>query len=137
MIRAIQAAIESNEASDCRAVELVRRWLSTQSTQTFLAFFGLNETPSRSAMRLIASGGRPSCFAASSSEIEDFASSMSRRSSLNDQGLRAIFSVDPLVHKTKAAKRMLNGLLGWAGHFESPVKRGIGDLESFATNTGC
>lgn len=41
-------------------------------------------------MRLIASGDRPSCFAAFSSVVEDLASSMSRRSSLNDQGLRAI-----------------------------------------------
>jgi len=41
-------------------------------------------------MRLIASGERPSCFAASSSEAEDLANSISRRSSLNDQGLRAI-----------------------------------------------
>jgi hypothetical protein len=44
-------------------------------------------------MRLTASGERPSCFAASSSEIEDLASSISRRSSLNDQGLRAITEI--------------------------------------------
>lgn len=41
-------------------------------------------------MRLMASGERPSALAASSSEAEDLANSMSRRSSLNDQGLRAI-----------------------------------------------
>lgn len=67
-------------------------------------------------MRLIASGDRPSCFAASSSEAEDFASSMSRRSSLNDQGLRAIFLERSSRNKDKAAKRThvrSTALLGW------------------------
>jgi hypothetical protein len=60
------------------------------SYSIFFETFVLSERPRRRAMRLIASGDRPSCFAASSSETEAFASSMSRRSSLNDQGLRAI-----------------------------------------------
>jgi len=59
-------------------------------SQFFLPDFDFNERPSRKAMRLIASGVRPRAFAACSSEAEDLASSMSRRSSLNDQGLRAI-----------------------------------------------
>lgn len=59
-------------------------------SQVFLVAFDLNERPSRNAMRLIASGERPRIFAACSSEAEDLANSMSRRSSLNDQGLRAI-----------------------------------------------
>ena len=57
-------------------------------------------------MRLIASGERPSSFAATSSDVEDLASSMSRRSSLNDQGFRAI--TEKFLshrHKNKAAKR--------------------------------
>lgn len=57
-------------------------------------------------MRLIASGDRPSCFAASSNDVEDLASSMSRRSSLNDQGFRAITEMILLHrHNDKAAKR--------------------------------
>lgn len=59
-------------------------------SQVFLAAFDFNERPRRNAMRLIASGERPRTFAACSSEAEDLANSMSRRSSLNDQGLRAI-----------------------------------------------
>lgn len=58
--------------------------------QFFLTTFDFNERPSRNAMRLIASGERPRAFAACSSEAEDLANSMSRRSSLNDQGLRVI-----------------------------------------------
>ncbi len=58
--------------------------------QVFLSFFDLSDRPKRKDMRLIASGDRPSCLAACSSVIEDLASSINRRSSLNDQGLRAI-----------------------------------------------
>jgi hypothetical protein len=66
-------------------------------------------------MRLIASGERPSCFAASSSDVEDLASSMSRRSSLNDQGFRAI--TEKFLshrHNDKAAKRTHVSLGGFA-----------------------
>ena len=54
-------------------------------------------------MRLIASGDRPSCFAASSNEAEDLANSISRRSSLNDQGLRAITETI-LLHTSTTTK---------------------------------
>src|SRR5438445_13576433 len=55
-------------------------------------------------MRLIASGERPSCFAASSSDVEDLASSMSRRSSLNDQGFRAITEMI-LSHRQRQSRQ--------------------------------
>jgi len=75
-------------------------------------------------MRLIASGDRPSSFAASSSVAEDLASSMSRRSSLNDQGLRAILAMI-LSHRfqDKAAKRThvrSAALLGWGRALGKP-----------------
>ena len=67
-------------------------------------------------MRLIASGDRPSCLAASSSEVEHFASSMSLRSSLNDQGLRAI--TEKILLPTEGQSRQADpfrstALLGW------------------------
>ena len=82
----------------------MRRELPRRS-QVFLPVFDFNERPSRNAMRLIASGERPRIFAACSSEAEDFANSMSRRSSLNDQGLRAITKRSSRRHNDKAAKR--------------------------------
>ncbi|SFP80820.1 hypothetical protein SAMN05216330_110188 [Bradyrhizobium sp. Ghvi] len=77
-------------------------------------------------MRLIASGERPSCFAASSSDVEDLASSMSRRSSLNDQGFRAI-TEKFLSHRPndKTAKRThvrSTALLGWGRAWGSPCE---------------
>lgn len=68
-------------------------------------------------MRLIASGGRPSCFAASSSEVEDLASSINRRSSLNDQGLRTITEIilsSTQRQSRQADPRSLDGF-AWVG----------------------
>lgn len=50
----------------------------------------MNETPRRRAIRAMASGRRPSILATSSRDFASFASSITRRSSLNDQALRAI-----------------------------------------------
>lgn len=75
-------------------------------------------------MRLIASGDRPSCFAALSSVIEDLANSMSRRSSLNDQGLRAILAmILSYVCQDKAAERThvrSTALLVWGRTWGGP-----------------
>jgi len=75
-------------------------------------------------MRLMAAGDRPSCFAASSNEIEDLANSISRRSSLNDQGLRAITEIIlSHRHNDKAAKRThvrSAALLGWGRALGEP-----------------
>ena len=75
-------------------------------------------------MRLIASGDRPSCFAAFSNVVEDLASSMSRRSSLNDQGLRAILAMILSYRlQDKAAKRThvrSAALLGWGRSLGEP-----------------
>lgn len=67
-------------------------------------------------MRLTAWGDRPSCFAASSSEVQDLASSINRRSSLNDQGLRAMSKLFLSQIQDKAAKRpmALDGF-AWVG----------------------
>src|SRR6476619_4618676 len=89
----------------------------------------LSDRPSRNAMRLIASGERPSSLAASSKETVDLASSIKRRSSLNDQGFRTITKLILSRHNDKAAKRTpvrSTALLG-AGPWGSPVQRGIGN----------
>src|SRR5215467_1575857 len=51
----------------------------------FFLAFGLNEIPSRLAIFLIVSGGRPIAFAASSNDFEARANSINCRCSLNDQ----------------------------------------------------
>ena len=92
--------------------------------QPLLPFFGLSDRPRRKAIRLIASDDRPSCFAASSNETEDLASCINLRSSLNDQGLRAMTeTILSHRHHDKAAKRSyvsLAALLGWGPTLGKP-----------------
>lgn len=113
-------------------------WPRGRVCQLCLVAFDLSDRPRRSAMRLIAWGDRPSCFAASSSDVEDLASSINRRSSLNDQGLRAISETilsqiqDKAAKRTHVARRLC---LGGAGPWGSPVLRWISDCGKLATKT--
>lgn len=99
---------------------------SHQSPSAFLSFFDLSDKPRREDMRLIASGERPSCLAACSSVNEDLASSMSRRSSLNDQGLRAITETILFTLLEEQSRRAdpcsLDGFAGWGRAWGSPVQ---------------
>ena len=108
--------------------------LEFSARNRFFLACDLIEIPRRIAALFMASGERPVCLTTSSSEVEERASSINRRSSLNDQ--RRFTIMKPFV-SDKAAKRSMFAWRSrrWVGpDGNCPVPQSVSDPLNIATN---
>jgi hypothetical protein len=104
----------------------------------FFAASDLNEIPRRNAAFFMASGDRPVILATCSNDVEARASSISRRSSLNDQ--RDLRTIMNLLFRTNPPSGVCSpgGFAGVGRTFwgNCPVSQPIVEPLNFATNAG-